>query len=66
MPHPVVEQITFLLSEARAGSMGIHELMKLIDVAYRDYLDFHPEEVPLYKPRREVNVERRDTTNGKL
>lgn len=62
MPHPVVEQISFLLSEARAGSITVPELMKLIDVAYKDYLEFHPEEVPLYKPRRNV-VERRDTVS---
>lgn len=48
MSLALYEQIDFLLTEARTGSISMHELMKLLDVAYRDYLDFHPEEMPAY------------------
>ena len=38
------DQIEFLFNEHRTGLINIHELMHLIDMAYKDYLDFHPAE----------------------
>ncbi len=40
------EQIDLLLKEFREKNITIHELMKLIGMAYGDYKEFHPEELP--------------------
>lgn len=42
------EQLEFLLRQYNGGSVSIHQLMTLIGMAYKDYLDFHPEERPVY------------------
>lgn len=39
-------QINFLLSQLRDSSINIHQFMKLLDMTYKDYLDFYPEERP--------------------
>jgi hypothetical protein len=41
----IINQIDFLLKEARQGNISLKELMQLIDIVYKDYLDFHPEEL---------------------
>ncbi len=47
-PHDkaFVEQIDFLLKEFRDKNINIRDLMKLIGMAYGDYREFHPEELP--------------------
>ena len=39
-------QINYVLREYKYGSIDIHKLIQLIDMIYRDYLDFHPEARP--------------------
>ena len=40
-------QIEFLLEEYRHGNVkDIPDLMRLIQMAYGDYIDFHPHELP--------------------
>ena len=46
------EQIEFLLQECRNGLIDIHQLMKLIDMAYSDFLDFHPQEKENFNDRQ--------------
>lgn len=39
------KQLSLLLDEYRSGNIkDVHELMKLIDMIYRDWIEFHPEE----------------------
>ncbi len=41
------EQIEYLLREYRSGFIKtIPELMKLIQMVYGDFMDFHPDELP--------------------
>jgi len=48
------EQIEFLLQEYRNGAItDIHQLMRLIEMAYSDYLDFHPPEKENYYDGKE-------------
>lgn len=39
-------QIRFLLGQLRQGAVDIHQFMRLLDMTYKDYLDFYPEERP--------------------
>ena len=51
--HSLQDQIEFLLDQYRGGSIeSIHDLMKLIDMAYSDYMDFHPAEKEKYYDSR--------------
>ena len=43
------EQLEYLVSECKNGHISICELKKLVDMAYGDYLEFHPEELPEIK-----------------
>lgn len=43
--RPLINQIDFLLKEARDGNLSLKQLMQLIDIVYKDYLEFHPEEL---------------------
>lgn len=48
------EQIDYLLQQYREGHIAsIPDLMKLIQMAYGDYMEFHPNELP--KPRRHTS-----------
>lgn len=39
------DELQLLLDEWKSGKINnIHELMRLIDIVYRDWLDFHPDE----------------------
>ena len=38
-------QVNFLMQEYRYNRISFPELMKLIDMVYKDYLEFHPEEI---------------------
>ena len=41
------DQIDFLMDEYRSGHIkSIPELMKLINMIYGDYMEFHPKELP--------------------
>jgi len=41
------DQIEFLLLQYRQGGIkSVSDLMKLIKMAYGDYIDFHPNELP--------------------
>ena len=40
------EQIKFLMNECRKDVIPLSDLLKLIEMAYKDFLDFHPEEHP--------------------
>ena len=42
----ISRQINFLLREYKLGAITIHDLIRLIDMAYRDYLEFYPEARP--------------------
>lgn len=55
-------QINFLMREYRNKRITMHQLMSLIDMAYRDYLDFHPEDRPGYGEHRKQSC---DTTDRK-
>lgn len=38
-------QLQMLLEEFKSGNIkSAHELMKLIDMVYKDWIEFHPEE----------------------
>jgi len=51
--HSLQDQIEFLLDQYRSGSVeNIHDLMKLIEMAYSDYIDFHPLEKEKYYDSR--------------
>lgn len=55
LPHQKVfhDELNFLLEQLKTGQVkSIHELMKLLDMAYSDYLEFHPEEIPEYNEYR--------------
>ena len=42
------DQIDFLLGQWRAGVIkDVHQFMTLLDMIYKDYLEFHPEEHPI-------------------
>lgn len=48
-PHDAAfnDQIEFLLRQYRQGGVeSIPDLMKLIEMAYGDYLEFYPDELP--------------------
>ena len=48
------KQLRVLLDEYKSGNIkDIHELMKLIDVTYKDWIEFHPEE--LTKMQRQMH-----------
>lgn len=49
------DQVDFLMSQLRAGSIDIHEFMQLLDMAYGDFLDFHPEERPGLNERKQYD-----------
>ena len=38
-------QINLLMREYRQGKIDIHQLIRLIDMVYRDYMEFFPEEL---------------------
>jgi hypothetical protein len=38
------EQIRFLVGQLHNRSIDEHQFMKLMDMAYKDYLEFYPEE----------------------
>jgi len=43
------EQITVLFEQLRDEQIDAHQFMRLLDMVYRDYLDFHPEEHPNFE-----------------
>jgi len=49
------EQLDFLMKQHRLGAIKtVSDLVRLINMAYGDYLEFHPEELPEpreFKPR---------------
>lgn len=47
------QQIAFLWSQLKQKAITIHDFMKLLDMAYGDYLDFHPEEHPALEKQNE-------------
>lgn len=46
------EQIKLVLSEYRCGNINIGQVMRLIDMVFGDYYDFHPEDHPYYEERK--------------
>ncbi len=51
------EQVKFLMGQLRIGAVNIHQFMKLLEMAYGDYLDFHPEERPSYYDKPDIKPE---------
>ena len=49
------EQIVFLLGQLHTGNVTVHEFMKLLEMQYGDYLDFHPEERPEWYDRSKLD-----------
>ncbi len=49
------EQISYLLGQLRTGNVSVHEFMKLLEMMYGDYLDFHPEERPDWYDRSKLD-----------
>ncbi len=48
------EQIDLLFEQLREGEIDVHQFMHLLDMAYGDYVDFHPEEHPYYYDKRRI------------
>lgn len=44
-------QIEEVIKELKEKKIDVHEAMKLIDIIYKDYLDFYPEEKEKYYGR---------------
>ncbi len=44
-------QIKEVIKELNEKKIDVHEAMKLIDIIYKDYLDFYPEEKEKYYGR---------------
>jgi hypothetical protein len=62
MNNSFYEQIEYLMEECRKGSISVHELMKLIDMAYKDYLEFHPDELDnYYKSKTDKKLQNGDS-----
>jgi hypothetical protein len=62
------DQIDLLLEQLRQGDINVHQFMKLLDMCYKDYIEFHPEEHPYYNDRRRIEQlargDRDGTSNG--
>ncbi len=49
------EQIAYLLKQLHCGDVTVHQFMKLLQMTYGDYLEFHPEERPDYYDRDKID-----------
>jgi hypothetical protein len=38
------EQLDLLIAEYKQKAIDIHEFVRLVDIMYKDFLDFHPVE----------------------
>jgi len=47
-------QVKFLMGQLRLGVVDIHQFMRLLEMSYGDYLDFHPEERPSYYDKHDL------------
>jgi len=49
------DQINLLFIQLQNNSIDPHQFMKLLDMVYSDYLDFHPEARPDYYDRENID-----------
>ena len=54
------EQLGFLIAEYKLKAIDVHEFVRLVDIMYSDFLDFHPElkerAYVKFHPRRSITA----------
>lgn len=48
-------QLDFLIAEYNQKFIDIHEFVRLVDIMYKDFLDFHPKEREIINARKFTN-----------
>ncbi len=49
------DQIKFLVGQLHVGSVSVDQFMKLLDMAYGDYLELYPDQRPDYYDRKTID-----------